>query len=60
MPLRISSWSRRELRTSLCPPGPREGRDRHRPPPAPEPHQHLQRGRAAEALEALRTPPPPQ
>lgn len=36
------------------PPGPREGRDRHRPPPAPEPDRHLQRGRSAEALEALR------
>lgn len=34
--------------------GPREGRDRHRPPPSPEPHQHLQRGWPAEALEALR------
>lgn len=35
--------------------GPREGRDRHRPPPSPEPHQHLQRGWPAEALEALRS-----
>lgn len=37
----------------LLPPGPREGCDRHRPPPPPEPHRHLQRGRSAEALEAL-------
>ena len=35
------------------PAGAREGRDRHRAPPPPEPHQHLQWGRAAEALEAL-------
>lgn len=38
----------------FLPPGPREGCDRHRPPPPPEPDQHLQRGRPAEALEALR------
>lgn len=37
----------------LLPPDPREGCDRHRPSPPPEPHWHLQRGRPAEALEAL-------
>lgn len=44
------------LNASLPPPaaGPREGRDRHRPPPPPEPDRHLQWGRPAEALEALR------
>ena len=33
--------------------GPRQGRDRRLPPPTPEPPLHLQRGRAAQAVEAM-------